>query len=106
MIFLLLKRKAYFHFERDKVDVSLSLISTYTIVVFSLTLYIPDSHCPDYRQRHTYQFGERDKNQFIKDGVLDMKRVQEKFMVHFHDIYGKDSDKFVEENGRRLFCCI
>ena len=32
-----------------------------------------------------------------------MKRVQEKFMVHFHDIYGKDSDKFVEENGRRLF---
>ena len=24
-------------------------------------------------------------------------------MVHFHDIYGKDSDEFVEENGRRLF---
>lgn len=32
-----------------------------------------------------------------------MKRVLEKFMVHFHDIYGKDSDEFVEENGRRLF---
>ena len=24
-------------------------------------------------------------------------------MIHFHDIYGKNTEKFVEENGRRVF---
>lgn len=50
-----------------------------------------------------YQSGERDKNQFIKNGVLDMELVLEKFMIHFHDIYGDNTNAFVEENGRRLF---
>lgn len=50
-----------------------------------------------------YQSGERDKNQFIKNGVLDMELVLEKFMIHFHDIYGDNTNTFVEENGRRLF---
>ena len=50
-----------------------------------------------------YQTGERDKNQFVKDGILNMELVLEKFMIHFHDIYGKNTEKFVEENGRRVF---
>lgn len=50
-----------------------------------------------------YQSGERDKNQFIKNNVLNMELVLEKFMIHFHDIYGENTDAFVEENGRRLF---
>ena len=32
-----------------------------------------------------------------------MELVLEKFMIHFHDIYGKNTAQFVEENGRRLF---
>ena len=51
----------------------------------------------------TYQTGEREKNQFIKNGMLDMDLVLEKFMVHFHDVYGESTEKFVEENGRRMF---
>lgn len=50
-----------------------------------------------------YQSGEREKNQFITDGILNMELVLEKFMVHFHDIYGENTEAFVEENGRRLF---
>ena len=50
-----------------------------------------------------YQTGERDKNQFVKNGILNMELVLEKFMIHFHDIYGKNTEKFVEENGRRVF---
>lgn len=50
-----------------------------------------------------YQTGERDKNQFVKDGILNMELVLEKFMIHFHDIYGKNTEEFVEENGRRVF---
>ena len=49
-----------------------------------------------------YQTGERDKNQFVKNGILNMELVLEKFMIHFHDIYGKNTEKFVEENGRRV----
>ena len=51
----------------------------------------------------TYQLGEREKNQFIKDGMLDMELVLKKFMLHFHDIYGESTEKFIEESGRRLF---
>lgn len=51
----------------------------------------------------TYQSGEREKNQFIKDGLLDMELVLQKFMLHFHDVYGDSTEKFIEESGRRLF---
>ena len=51
----------------------------------------------------TYQTGELEKNQFIKNGMLDMELVLKKFMWHFHDVYGKSTVKFVEENGRRIF---
>lgn len=38
-----------------------------------------------------------------KDCILNMELVLEKFMIHFHDIYGENTEKFVEENGRRVF---
>lgn len=50
-----------------------------------------------------YQSAEREKNQFITDGILNMELVLEKFMIYFHDIYGENTEAFVEENGRRLF---
>ena len=31
-----------------------------------------------------------------------MELVLEKFMIHFHNIYGENTDTFVEENGRNL----
>ncbi len=43
------------------------------------------------------------KNQFIHGNILDMESILRKFVEHFTDIYGKSTDKFVEENGRRLF---
>ena len=44
-----------------------------------------------------------DKNQFISDGRLDMERVLSKFAEHFHDIYGDNGEKFVENDGRKFF---
>ena len=32
-----------------------------------------------------------------------MDLILEKFMQHFTEIYGDNDNKFVEENGRRLF---
>ena len=51
----------------------------------------------------TYQLGEREKNRFVKQGMLDMELILTKFMQHFHDIYGENTEKFVEESGRRMF---
>lgn len=50
-----------------------------------------------------YERGSEQKRSFIQKGYLDMDLVLKKFMEHFTDIYGKNDQKFVEENGRRLF---
>ncbi|MDE7310232.1 MAG: ATP-binding protein [Eubacterium sp.] len=49
------------------------------------------------------RLAKREKNQFIKEGKLDMYRVLEKFTEYFEDIYGSKGDKFLEDSGRRLF---
>lgn len=48
--------------------------------------------------------GQIDKSQFIHDGRIDMRRLIERFSIHFNEIYrpGND-DKFVEDNGRKIF---
>ncbi len=51
----------------------------------------------------TYSASMQIKNQFIRGNELDMELVLEKFVEHFTDIYSDRTDKFVEENGRRLF---
>ena len=50
-----------------------------------------------------YQAASLDKNQFVQGGFLDMDKVLHKFVEHFTDIYADSDDKFIEENGRRLF---
>lgn len=44
-----------------------------------------------------------DKNQFVTAGHLNMKRILEKFTIHFHDLYGDQDQSFYEEDGRRYF---
>ncbi|MCQ2196159.1 MAG: hypothetical protein MJZ60_01390 [Bacteroidaceae bacterium] len=53
---------------------------------------------------HIYQLGEYEKNQFVHDGIIDMRLLMERFCVHFNEIYrpGHD-DQFVEDNGRKIF---
>ena len=47
--------------------------------------------------------GARDHFQFVEDGRLNLKLLLERFIVHFHDIYGKQPASFVEAEGRNLF---
>lgn len=44
-----------------------------------------------------------DKNQFVKNGILDMELLMEKFAVHWDDLYRSTDEKFIEENGRKFF---
>ena len=50
-----------------------------------------------------YDQAQGDRGRFIVDGRLDMDLVLERFAACFHDIYGKDEDKFVEAHGRKFF---
>ena len=51
----------------------------------------------------TYETGERNKNQFVQSGRLDMDLVLKKFVQHFTESFGDNTENFVEENGRKLF---
>lgn len=44
-----------------------------------------------------------DKPLFIKDGHLDMKKILERFCVHFNEIYDTKDEKFIEKQGRKFF---
>lgn len=50
-----------------------------------------------------YNTAVMEKNQFVENGVLQMDIVIRKFQEHFVDIYADSTDKFIEENGRRIF---
>ena len=54
-------------------------------------------------QSAIYTEGSKDKGQFIQNGRLDMKRILERFIVHFTDLYGKNEDSFIEKVGRKFF---
>lgn len=44
-----------------------------------------------------------DKNQFIVNGQLNMSLILEKFVLHFHDLFGDASETFIEDTGRKYF---
>lgn len=50
-----------------------------------------------------YDKAQGNKFQFINDDRLNMDLVIEKFVLYFHDIYGNSDEKFLEEQGRKLF---
>lgn len=50
-----------------------------------------------------YDRVQGNKFQFVSNGQLNMDLVIEKFVLYFNDIYGEKDEKFLEEQGRKLF---
>lgn len=50
-----------------------------------------------------YDAGIQDRNQFVIDGHLDVRRILEKFVETFHHLYGDADETFLEDAGRRYF---
>lgn len=71
--------------------------------IFETLLYNLYLTSPSMQQNKIYEAGCKDKNQFIKDGHLDMDLVLSKFVTHFNDLYGDCDQTFLEEDGRRYF---
>ncbi|MBR5509882.1 MAG: AAA-like domain-containing protein [Lachnospiraceae bacterium] len=55
--------------------------------------------------QHTdiYAASLQDKSQFIVGGHLNVRRILEKFTVHFNELYGDRDEAFLEEEGRKYF---
>ncbi|MCD8022840.1 MAG: ATP-binding protein [Lachnospiraceae bacterium] len=50
-----------------------------------------------------YTVGAQEKNQFIVAGHLDIRRIMEKFIEAFGELYGKEDEAFLEKVGRKYF---
>ena len=50
-----------------------------------------------------YDKAQGNQFQFVSRGRLDMDLIIEKFVLYFQDIYGEQDEKFLEEQGRKLF---
>lgn len=71
--------------------------------IFETRLYNYFLSTAEMQESDVYKASVLDKNQFVVDGHLDMKRILERFVVHFHDIFGDCNESFMEEQGRKYF---
>lgn len=71
--------------------------------IFDTLLYDYFLGADEMHASEIYKASIQDKNQFFTDGHLNMRRVLQKFVEHFHELYGNCKAVFVEEEGRRYF---
>ena len=71
--------------------------------IFEIWLYNYYLSTVQMHQEEMYTASLRDKNQFVENGELNMRLILEKFVMHFHDLYGDKNEAFLEEEGRKYF---
>lgn len=57
----------------------------------------------EYETSSMYDAGLQEKNQFVTAGHLNVRRVLERFVESFHDLYQDQDNAFLEAVGRRYF---
>lgn len=71
--------------------------------IFETRLYDRFLTSSEWKENSMTQASFSDKNVFVVDGHLNMRRILEKFTQHFQELYGEEDERFVEEYGRRFF---
>ncbi len=71
--------------------------------IFEMRLYNRYLSTAEIQRQRIYKASLEDKNQFISGGHLNMRRILEKFVEHFDDLYHDSEEAFVEEAGRKFF---
>ena len=71
--------------------------------IFETRLYNYFLSTAEMQGKEIYSKSLLDKNQFVTGGHLNMRLILEKFVMHFHDIYGDSDEKFIENEGRKYF---
>ena len=71
--------------------------------IFETRLYNMFLAVTEMQGTEIYKAALHDRNQFVRNGQLDMKKVLERFVEHFDELYGDQDRRFYEEDGRRYF---
>ncbi len=71
--------------------------------IFETRLYNRFLSVAELQENAIYKASLWDKNQFLTGGYLDMRKVLERFVQHFNDLYADSNEIFLEESGRKLF---
>jgi hypothetical protein len=71
--------------------------------IFETRLYNLYLSSAEMQRKEIYKESLQDKNQFVINGYLNMQLLLEKFVLHFHDLYGDENESFLEEEGRKYF---
>ena len=71
--------------------------------LFETLLYNRFLSDDEVKSNSFYMEADLTKNIFVRDGVLDMRFIMERFIDTFHQIYGDLEAKFKEKDGRELF---
>ena len=71
--------------------------------IFETRLYNRFLASEEWKESSMTQKAFMDKNGFVVDGYLNMRRILTKFVIHFQELYGNEEKRFVEEYGRRFF---
>lgn len=71
--------------------------------IFETRLYNYYLSSVEMQSKDIYDKSLLDKNRFVMNGHLNMDLILERFVVHFHDIYGDWDEKFIEKEGRKYF---
>lgn len=71
--------------------------------IFEMVFYNLFLSSAENQKTDMYKASIQDKNQFVSNGHLNMDLLLKKFVIHFNDLYGDCTDRFLEEDGRRYF---
>lgn len=71
--------------------------------IFETRLYNLYLSTAEMRGQDIYNVSLMEKSQFIINGHLNMRRILERFVVHFDELYHNSGDTFIEEAGRKYF---
>lgn len=108
---ILFEGQEYAYYEYDKAVnigrmfgfiIEKNAVVTVANRIFETQLYhffLSESLKKEDRQREALP----DRNQFVKNGQLDMDLVMQKFYEYYTSLYSEEDERFVEKYGRKIF---
>ena len=92
-----IKDAAMFGFIRNEHDTAVISNRIFEAVLYNNFI------SEEFSTSKMYDIGAQEKNQFIVGGHLDLRRILEKFIEAFTELYGESDEAFLENTGRRYF---
>lgn len=92
-----MKDAVMFGFIRNEKDTAVIFNKIFETVLYNYFI------SEEFASSKLYKAGAQEKNQFIMDGHLNVRKILEKFVETFDYLYGDQNDTFYEDAGRRYF---